>query len=56
MFLIPGRKFPVDIYYTKAPESDYREACVITALQIHITQPAGDILVFLPGQDDIEVV
>ena len=28
---IPGRRFPVDIYYTKAPEADYIEACVITA-------------------------
>jgi pre-mRNA-splicing factor ATP-dependent RNA helicase DHX16 len=40
---IPGRRYPVDIYYTKAPEGDYIEACVITALQIHITQERGDI-------------
>lgn len=54
VFTIPGRRFPVDIFYTKAPESDYVEAAVITALQIHIQQPLGDILVFLTGQDDIE--
>lgn len=29
---IPGRRYLVDIYYTKAPESDYVEAAVITAL------------------------
>lgn len=52
---IPGRRFPVDIYYTKAPEADYVEATVITALQIHVTQPPGDILVFLTGQEEIEV-
>lgn len=51
---IPGRRYAVDIYYTKAPESDYIEATVITALQIHVTQPKGDILVFLTGQDEIE--
>lgn len=51
---IPGRRYPVDIYYTKAPEGDYIEACVITALQIHITQGRGDILVFLTGQDEID--
>lgn len=51
---IPGRRFPVDIYYTKAPEADYVEASVITALQIHVTQGPGDILVFLTGQEEIE--
>ena len=34
---IPGRRFQVDIYYTKAPESDYVEAAVVTVLQIHVT-------------------
>lgn len=51
---IPGRRYPVDIYYTKAPEADYVEATVITALQIHVTQPRGDILAFLTGQEEIE--
>lgn len=54
IFTIPGRRYPVDIYYTKAPEADYVEAAVITALQIHVTQPHGDILVFLTGQEEIE--
>ena len=47
--------FPVDIYYTKAPEADYVDASVVTVLQIHISQPlGGDILVFLTGQEEIE--
>lgn len=112
VFRIPGRRFPVDIFYTKvplqggwlkcearswgrssqggkdkmeslkknlnkayvelvgrkefclnkwpscdpslpspqAPEADYLEACVVSVLQIHVTQPPGDILVFLTGQ------
>ena len=55
IFMIPGRMFPVDIYYTKAPEADYVDASVVTVLQIHVSQKlGGDILVFLTGQDEIE--
>ena len=55
IFMIPGRMFPVDIYYTKSPEADYVDASVVTILQIHVTQPLdGDILVFLTGQEEIE--
>ncbi|XP_055921348.1 pre-mRNA-splicing factor ATP-dependent RNA helicase DHX16 [Eupeodes corollae] len=54
IFRIPGRRFPVDIFYTKAPEADYIDACCVSVLQIHATQPLGDILVFLTGQDEIE--
>jgi len=54
IFRIPGRRFPVHIFYTKAPEADYLDACVVTVLQIHLTQPLGDILVFLSGQEEIE--
>ena len=55
IFMIPGRMFPVDIYYTKSPEADYVDASIVTVLQIHISQPLdGDILVFLTGQEEIE--
>lgn len=55
IFMIPGRMFPVDIFYTKAPEADYIDAVVVSILQIHITQPLpGDILVFLTGQEEID--
>ena len=55
IFMVPGRMFPVDIYYTKQPEADYVDAAVVTVLQIHISQPLnGDILVFLTGQEEIE--
>eukprot|EP01080_Neovahlkampfia_damariscottae_P009015 gene9015-1114_t len=53
-YYVPGRKFPVDILYTKAPESNYLEAAVVTVLHTHMTQPDGDILVFLTGQEEIE--
>jgi HrpA-like RNA helicase len=54
IFRIPGRRYPVNIYYTKAPEADYIDAAVVSVLQIHATQPRGDILVFLTGQEEIE--
>ena len=54
VFYIPGRRYPVDILYTKAPETDYLDACIVTVLQIHLTQPRGDILVFLTGQEEVE--
>lgn len=55
IFKIPGRMYPVDILYTKAPEADYLDAAIVTVLQIHITQPLpGDILVFFTGQEEIE--
>lgn len=50
IFRIPGRRYPVDILYTKAPEADYMDACVVTVLQCHVTEPDGDILVFFTGQ------
>eukprot|EP00958_Prasinococcus_capsulatus_P027551 scaffold5640_cov328-Prasinococcus_capsulatus_cf.AAC.6 len=54
IFRIPGRRYPVDIMYTKAPEADYLDAAVVTALQVHVTQPPGDVLIFLTGQEEIE--
>jgi len=54
IFTIPGRTYPVEILYTKEPESDYLDAAMITVMQIHLSQPAGDILVFLTGQEEID--
>ncbi|KAI8328088.1 P-loop containing nucleoside triphosphate hydrolase protein [Choanephora cucurbitarum] len=54
IFNIPGRPYPVEIYYTKAPEANYLRAAITQVLTIHVTQGKGDILVFLTGQDEIE--
>ncbi|KIR37155.1 pre-mRNA-splicing factor ATP-dependent RNA helicase DHX16 [Cryptococcus deuterogattii MMRL2647] len=54
IFDVPGRRFPVDMFYTQQPEANYMHAAVTTILQIHTTQPKGDILLFLTGQDEIE--
>uniref|UniRef100_A0A915PAA4 RNA helicase n=1 Tax=Meloidogyne floridensis TaxID=298350 RepID=A0A915PAA4_9BILA len=52
---VPGRTFPVEIFYTPEPERDYLEAAVRTVIQIHICEEVqGDILLFLTGQEEIE--
>ena len=55
IYQIPGRTFPVDILYSKTVLDDYVDAAVKQALQIHLMPNEGDILVFMPGQEDIEV-
>ncbi|CAJ0957156.1 unnamed protein product, partial [Mesorhabditis belari] len=54
IFTIPGRTFPVEILFSKEPETDYMEAALITVMQIHLTEPPGDVLVFLTGQEEID--
>ncbi|OAX78187.1 hypothetical protein ACJ72_07508 [Emergomyces africanus] len=54
IFNIPGRRYPVDIHYTSQPEANYLAAAITTVFHIHISQGAGDILVFLTGQEEIE--
>jgi pre-mRNA-splicing factor ATP-dependent RNA helicase DHX15/PRP43 len=53
---VPGRTHPVEIFYTPEPEKDYIEASVRTAMQIHQYESAGDILLFLTGEEEIEDV
>uniref|UniRef100_H2Y9B7 RNA helicase n=1 Tax=Ciona savignyi TaxID=51511 RepID=H2Y9B7_CIOSA len=54
-YTIPGRTFAVDILFSKNVVEDYVEAAVKQALQIHVQGRKGDILCFMPGQEDIEV-
>jgi pre-mRNA-splicing factor ATP-dependent RNA helicase DHX38/PRP16 len=54
-FFIPGRTFPVDIQFSRTPCEDYVDAAVKQVLAIHVSQGAGDILVFMTGQEDIEI-
>ncbi len=51
---VPGRMFPVEIFYTPEPEKDYLIAAIRTVLQIHAIEPEGDILLFLTGEEEIE--
>jgi pre-mRNA-splicing factor ATP-dependent RNA helicase DHX38/PRP16 len=58
-FTIPGRTFPVDVLYSKSMSSDYVESAVKQILTIHLQNSQngndGDILVFMTGQEDIEM-
>ncbi|KIW21177.1 hypothetical protein PV08_01757 [Exophiala spinifera] len=54
IFTIPGRTFPVEIMYSREPEEDYLDAALTTVMQIHLTEPPGDILLFLTGQEEID--
>jgi pre-mRNA-splicing factor ATP-dependent RNA helicase DHX15/PRP43 len=54
LLAVPGRTHPVEIFYTMDAENDYVEAAIRTVLQIHATEPEGDILVFLTGEEEIE--
>jgi pre-mRNA-splicing factor ATP-dependent RNA helicase DHX15/PRP43 len=51
---VPGRTHPVEIFYTPEPERDYLDAAIRTAIQIHLNESEGDILLFLTGQAEIE--
>lgn len=55
-FYVQGRQYPVDILYTYHPEPDYVDATLITIFQIHLEDGPGDILAFLSGQEEIELV
>ena len=55
IFTIPGRTFPVSINFARNPAEDYVEAAVKQTLQIHLGSPPGDILIFMTGQEDIEI-
>ncbi|SMN22878.1 similar to Saccharomyces cerevisiae YGL120C PRP43 RNA helicase in the DEAH-box family [Maudiozyma saulgeensis] len=54
LLAVPGRTFPVELYYTPEFQRDYLDSAIRTVLQIHATEDAGDILLFLTGEDEIE--
>ncbi|KAL7748382.1 hypothetical protein RI367_006344 [Sorochytrium milnesiophthora] len=59
IFQIPGRPFPVDIFYSRntnmaSLKSTYLDRAVETVLHIHKTDFPGDVLVFLTGAQEID--
>jgi pre-mRNA-splicing factor ATP-dependent RNA helicase DHX15/PRP43 len=46
--------YPVEIFYTQQPEGNYVVSAVRSVVQIHAFEEAGDILVFLTGEEEIE--
>ncbi|KAJ8358062.1 hypothetical protein AAFF_G00040170 [Aldrovandia affinis] len=54
---LEGRQHPIQVFYTKQPQSDYLQAALVSIFQIHQeAPPSHDILVFLTGQEEIEAL
>lgn len=51
---VTGRLHDVDILYLEQPTHNYITTAVDTVLEIHQNEDIGDILVFLPGSEDID--
>ena len=51
---IEGRMFPVSVSYLERPCADYVLAAAEAVLALHAAGEPGDVLVFLPGQAEIE--
>ncbi|MFS8020463.1 putative RNA helicase [Helianthus anomalus] len=51
---VPGKLYPVEISYTSEQPKSYIESSLRKAIDIHVNEPEGDILIFMTGQDDIE--
>jgi ATP-dependent RNA helicase DDX35 len=51
---VTGRVHDVDLLYLEEPTHNYITSAVTTVLEIHRNEEIGDILVFLPGAEDIE--
>jgi ATP-dependent RNA helicase DHX8/PRP22 len=52
---IPGRQYPVKVIHSLEDQTaDYESSAIDLVLDIHCSQPPGDILVFLTGQVEIE--
>lgn len=54
VFTIPGRTYPVEILYSKEYETDYLNEALVACMHIHLSEPLGDILMFLTGQEEID--
>ena len=55
--LPPRRRLADRILSPASPRlasQDYMDAALITVMQIHLTEPEGDILLFLTGQEEID--
>jgi pre-mRNA-splicing factor ATP-dependent RNA helicase DHX15/PRP43 len=51
---VPGRMFPVEVFYSEKPENDYYLAAIKAVMHIHMNEGEGDILVFMTGEEEIE--
>lgn len=53
---VKGRQHDVAMFHTEEPAQEWTDAALRTVLQIHVSRPPGDILVFMTGQDEIDTL
>ncbi|KAJ4795519.1 RNA helicase family protein [Rhynchospora pubera] len=51
---VPGTLYPVEKLYSRERPTNFLESSLKTALDIHVKEPAGDVLIFMTGKDDID--
>ncbi|XP_044959835.1 probable pre-mRNA-splicing factor ATP-dependent RNA helicase DEAH4 [Hordeum vulgare subsp. vulgare] len=51
---IPGAIFPVEKFYSTDRPTNYIESSLRTAIDIHVKEAPGDVLIFMTGKDDID--
>lgn len=51
---VPGRMFPVEIFYSPKTVDDYLTTSISAVMHIHVNEKEGDILLFLNGEEEIE--
>jgi ATP-dependent RNA helicase DDX35 len=56
VLFIEGRVFPVDLFYLSESCGNYVMESARLAWNIHVSKKTGDILIFLTGQEEIEMV
>lgn len=56
ILFVEGKMYPVQRFYLNHAVDDIVDGMVQTVCQVNHTEPTGDILAFLPGQDEIEKV
>jgi len=54
VYNVPGRAYPVEIAHAAEAVRSYYESAIETVMDIHMTMGAGDILLFLTGQEEID--
>lgn len=56
ILFIEGKMYPVERYYIDKAADDIIDAMVKSVIQVNQGEQSGDILCFLPGQEDIDKV
>ncbi|KAK9707499.1 hypothetical protein RND81_07G201800 [Saponaria officinalis] len=51
---VPGKLYPVEVFNTDERPKSYVEAALKKAIDIHVNEPEGEMLIFMTGQEDIE--